>query len=70
MGCISKGRAHKRYECRVKVGVVGQSQKTAHPEGHSLRGRPYDRHTLTRSLVQASLNIGIQEKAASEAKGY
>jgi IS5 family transposase len=38
--CISKGKAHKRYEFGVKVGVVAYLKKPFILAAHALPGRP------------------------------
>jgi IS5 family transposase len=68
--CISKGKAHKRYEFGVKVGVVACLKKPFILAAHALPGRPYDGHTLMRSLAQATLNTGVPIKTAVADKGY
>jgi transposase, IS5 family len=68
--CISKGKAHKRYEFGVKVGVVASLKKPFILAAHALPGRPYDGHTLMRSLAQATLNTGVKIKTAVADKGY
>jgi len=52
--CISKGKARKRYEFGVKVGLV-----TTHKQGlivgaKSFPGNPYDGHTLPEQLAQTT----------------
>jgi IS5 family transposase len=52
--CISKGKARKRYEFGVKVGIV-----TTHKQGlivgaKSFPGNPYDGHTLAEQLTQTA----------------
>jgi transposase, IS5 family len=51
--CISKGKAQKRYECGVKVGVVACLKKPSIPASHALPGRPYDGHTLPDAVTRA-----------------
>jgi transposase, IS5 family len=68
--CISKGKAHKRYEFGVKVGVVACLKKPFILAAHALPGRPYDGHTLMRSLAHATLNTGVKIKTAVADKGY
>lgn len=48
--CISKGKAHKRYEFGVKVSVASTSQGGWHVETMSCPGNPYDGHTLAKAL--------------------
>ena len=45
--CISKGKAHKRYEFGVKVGVVSSLKTPFILAAHALPGKPYDGHCLT-----------------------
>ena len=57
--CISKGKAHKRYEFGVKVGVV-TSQRGSWVLGcRSFPGNPYDGDALHSSLEQASNISGV-----------
>lgn len=48
--CIAKGRAHKKYEFGVKVGVVSTIKESFVLGMKSLPGNPYDGHTLKASL--------------------
>ena len=68
--CISKGKAHKRYEFGVKVGVVASLRKPFILAAHALPGNPYDGHTLTWSLAHTKLNTGVSIKTAVVDKGY
>jgi IS5 family transposase len=68
--CISKGKAHKRYEFGVKVGVVASLRTPFILAAHALPGNPYDGHTLTWSLAQTKLNTGVAIKTAVVDKGY
>jgi IS5 family transposase len=68
--CISKGKAHKRYEFGVKVGVVASLRTPFILAAHSLSGNPYDGHTLAWSLAHTKLNTGISIKTAVVDKGY
>lgn len=56
--CISKGKAHKRYEFGVKVGVVSTSKEGFILGCQSFHGNPYDGHTLKQSLAQAEALSG------------
>ena len=68
--CISKGKAHKRYEFGVKVGVV-TSQRGSWVLGcRSFPGNPYDGDTLHSSLEQASNISGVMPKEAYVDLGY
>lgn len=50
--CISKGKAHKRYEFGNKVGLATTSQDNWLIGIKSFHGNPYDGHTLTSNLDQ------------------
>jgi len=56
--CISKGKAHKRYEFGVKVGVVSTSKEGFILGCQAFHGNPYDGHTLKQSLAQAEALSG------------
>jgi transposase, IS5 family len=51
--CISKGKAHKKYEFGVKVGVVTTNREGLVIGMNSLPGNPYDGRTLSASIEQA-----------------
>lgn len=68
--CISKGKAHKRYEFGVKVGVVASAKTPFILAAHSLPGNPYDGHSLTWSLAHTKMNTGVSIKTAVVDKGY
>ena len=50
--CISKGKAHKRYEFGVKVSVRTSSREGWHVAAQAHPGNPYDGHTLKVTLEQ------------------
>lgn len=56
--CIAKGKAHKRYEFGVKVGIVSTSKQSFVIGMHALPGNPYDGHTLQSSLEQVQRITG------------
>ena len=68
--CISKGKAHKRYEFGVKVGVVTSQRGNWVLGCRSFPGNPYDGHTLHSSLEQASQISGVVPKEAYVDLGY
>ena len=51
--CISKGKAHKKYEFGNKVSVVSTSKKGLVLGMLAHHGNPYDGHTLQASMDQA-----------------
>ena len=50
--CISKGKAHKRYEFDCKVGVAATSRGGWFIGAKAIHGNPYDGHTLKEALKQ------------------
>ena len=50
--CISKGKAHKRYEFGCKVGLVSPIKNAFIVGVLAFEGNPYDGHTLNDSLTQ------------------
>jgi IS5 family transposase len=56
--CISKGKAHKRYEFGVKVSVATTSKGGWHVGALSCAHNPYDGHTLSAALAQVQSFIG------------
>jgi IS5 family transposase len=50
--CISKGKAHKRYEFGCKVSVSATSKGGWFLGAMALHGNPYDGHTLSDALMQ------------------
>jgi IS5 family transposase len=68
--CISKGKAHKRYEFGVKVGIVSTSVGNWVIGAQAFHGKPYDGHTLKASLEQMERITGREAKHAYCDKGY
>ena len=52
--CISKGKAHKRYEFGCKVSVAATSRGGWFVGALAFHGNPYDGHTLSESLDQVT----------------
>lgn len=50
--CISKGKAHKRYEFGCKVSVAATSKGGWFVGAKAIHGNPYDGHTLSTTLEQ------------------
>jgi IS5 family transposase len=50
--CISKGKAHKRYEFGCKVSVAATSKGGWFVGAKAIHGNPYDGHTLGEALGQ------------------
>jgi IS5 family transposase len=60
VACISKGKAHKRYEFGCKVSIT-----TTHKQGfvissEALPGNPYDGHTLKPALESSERISGVK----------
>lgn len=53
--CISKGKAHKRHEFGVKVGIACTFRKNLIVGARAFAGNPYDGHTLHEQLEQAGI---------------
>ena len=56
--CISKGKAHKKYEFGNKASIVSTIRETFCLGALGLHGNPYDGHTLGVSLEQAERLCG------------
>ena len=52
--CISKGKAHKRYEFGCKVSVAATSRGGWFVGAKALHGSPFDGHTLSEALEQVN----------------
>ena len=60
MECISKGKAHKRYEfgCKVALGITSKGGWVL--AARSLEGNPYDGHTLQSTMDRIVSISGIE----------
>ena len=68
--CLSKGKAHKRYEFGVKVSVATTSKGGWHVGAMSGPGNPYDGHTLTEALKQLKRLPGCDPGHVFVDQGY
>jgi len=70
--CISKGKAHKKYEfgCKVSLAVTHKKGRGIITGAEALAGNPYDGHTLKDALEFSSLTSGVKVKKAFVDKGY
>ena len=68
--CISKGKAHKRYEFGQKVALATSNRGNWIVGVQVCAGGPYDGHTLTSTLEHVEATIGLPVKAAFVDKGY
>lgn len=68
--CISKGKAHKKYEFGCKVSVTVTHKEGLALDVSALEGNPYDGHTLKEALARAEENSQSKIKMAFTDKGY
>lgn len=68
--CISKGKAHKRYEFGCKVGLASSSKDNWIVGVQAFHDNPYDGHTLSSSLNQVESLTGWKIKEAYIDLGY
>jgi len=68
--CISKGKAHKRYEFGVKASIATTNKSNFVVGGLALPGNPYDGHTLTKALEQVRRMTGSVIEEAFVDRGY
>ena len=72
--CISKGKAHKKYEFGCKVSIT--SHVNPAPAGHfvlhakAFHGNPFDGHTLNPVIMEYKAQIGIEPDRIYVDKGY
>ena len=67
--CISKGKAHKRYEFGCKVSVAATSRGGWFVGAKAFHGNPYDGHTLTEALAQVE-RVGKKPEHVFVDMGY
>lgn len=68
--CISKGKAHKKYEFGCKVSVVATSRECFVMGMKAYHGNPYDGHTLDDAILQAENITGFKAKEIYVDRGY
>ncbi len=68
--CISKGKAHKKYEFGCKVGFVTSAQSNWILGAMAFHGNPYDGHTLKDNLEQVKRITGIVPEQGTCDMGY
>jgi len=68
--CISKGKAHKRYEFGQKVSLATTNRRDWFVGAMLCEGNPYDGHTLSRALEQVESITGVTVSDAYVDKGY
>jgi IS5 family transposase len=68
--CISKGKAHKRYEFGQKVAVASTNRGNWMVAARMLPDNPYDGHTLAETLTTVESVTGVSVSDAYVDKGY
>ena len=68
--CISKGKAHKRYEFGTKVSVATTNRGGFVIGIRALSGNPYDGHTLAEALEQVETLTDQRPEMAFVDRGY
>ena len=69
VSCISKGKAHKKYEFGSKVSIVATSKGGWILGAETFRGNPHDSKTLSSAMCQIE-KMGFSPKYAFVDKGY
>ena len=70
MDCISKGKAHKRYEFGVKASIAVTAKESFIIGARSYPGNPYDGHTLADQLQQVETLTGKKPEYCFVDRGY
>lgn len=70
VACISKGKAHKRYEFGSKVGIATTNKKGFVVGMETFMGNPYDGHTFADTLKVTEQVIGKAIQRAFVDMGY
>ena len=68
--CISKGKAHKRYEFGVKASIATTNKSNFVVGGLALPGNPFDGHSLVSALAQVRRLTGCAVDEAFVDRGY
>ena len=68
--CISKGKAHKRYEFGQKVSVATTNRGNWIVGVELCAGNPFDGHTLARAIAAVEKNTRVSVSDAYVDKGY
>ncbi|MGL4667996.1 MAG: IS5 family transposase [Saezia sp.] len=68
--CISKGKAHKKYEFGNKVSIAVTTKANWVVGSYALEGNPYDGHTVTYTLDKVEQLTGYDIKEVFADRGY
>ncbi|WP_321394960.1 IS5 family transposase [uncultured Desulfuromusa sp.] len=70
VACISKGKAHKKYEFGNKISLCVTNKEGFIVGAQGLEGNPYDGHTLKGALDQVTDLTGIRPERCYVDRGY
>jgi len=70
VACISKGKAHKKYEFGNKVSLCVTNKEGFFLGAQGLEGNPYDGHTLHGALDQVTELTGVKPERCYVDRGY
>lgn len=70
VGCIAKGKAHKKYEFGSKVSLAVSQKSNIILSAVSFKGNPHDNKTLDLTLSQQERLTGVRAKNAFVDRGY
>jgi IS5 family transposase len=68
--CISKGKAHKRYEFGQKVALATTNRRDWFLAALMMKGNPYDGHTLAATMSQIESNTNVTLSDSYVDRGY
>ena len=68
--CISKGKAHKRYEFGCKAGIAATNREGLFLAAMAFEGNPYDGHTLNATAAKTEEMTGIAIQRLYADKDY
>jgi IS5 family transposase len=68
--CISKGKAHKRYEFGQKIALATSNRGNWIVGVQLCSGNPYDGHTLSSALENVTKTTGLEVLSAYVDRGY
>ncbi len=68
--CISKGKAHKRYEFGQKIALATTNRSNWIVASALMKGNPYDGHTLNETLTTVERVTGVAVTDTYVDKGY
>ena len=68
--CISKGKAHKRYEFGCKVSISVTHKNNWITSSSALHDNPYDGHTLSATIERSQSNTNVKAAEVYVDRGY